>query len=172
MSTAISFKTEHAPAYAALILQLPANQTVLVEAGAMASMDSHIQMKSKMKGGVLKSVGRMFGGESMFISEFTAIGKAGELILAPGVPGDVTHYSIQSNKGLIIQSSGFVACAPTVNLDTKFQGLKGFFSGESLFMVKASGEGDIWFSSYGGIIEIPVDGNYIVDQQFQIQNFR
>jgi uncharacterized protein (TIGR00266 family) len=165
MSTAISFKTEHAPAYAALILQLPANQTVLVEAGAMASMDSHIQMKSKMKGGVLKSVGRMFGGESMFISEFTAIGKAGELTLSPGVPGDVTHYSIQSNsnKGLIIQSSGFVACAPTVNLDTKFQGLKGFFSGESLFMVKASGDGDIWFSSYGGIIEIPVDGNYIVD---------
>ena len=44
-----------------------------------------------------------------------------------------------------------------------FKVLKVFFSGESLFLLKASGEGDFWFSSYGAIIEIPVEGNYIVD---------
>ena len=41
--------------------------------------------------------------------------------------------------------------------------MKGFFSGESLFLIKASGNGDIWFSSYGAILEIPVNGSYIVD---------
>jgi uncharacterized protein (TIGR00266 family) len=163
MSSETLYKIEHAPAYASLILKLQANQTVMVEAGAMAAMDSHIQMKSKMQGGLMKSVGRMLGGESLFISEFTSVGQAGELVLSPGVPGDVTHYPIAPGKGLVIQSSGFVACSPTVNLDTKFQGLKGFFSGESLFMVKASGQGDIWFSSYGGILEIPVNGSYVVD---------
>nr|WP_281169268.1 AIM24 family protein [Stanieria cyanosphaera] len=38
--------------------------------------------------------------------------------------------------------------------------------GESLFLLKAIGQGDFWFSSYGGIIEIPVVGSYIVDTSY------
>lgn len=159
----MSYKIEHSPAYASLRLNLSANQTVLVESGAMAAMDSHITMKSKMKGGLLKGVGRMLGGESLFLSEFTADRQPGKLYLSPGIPGDIKHYSLSEEKALILQSSGFVACDPSVNLDTKFQGLKGFFSGESLFLVRATGLGDLWFSSYGAIIEIPVSGSYVVD---------
>jgi uncharacterized protein (AIM24 family) len=48
--SAIAYEVNHAPAYASLILNLPADQTVVVEAGAMAAMDSWIDMKSKMKG--------------------------------------------------------------------------------------------------------------------------
>jgi uncharacterized protein (TIGR00266 family) len=29
--------------------------------------------------------------------------------------------------------------------------------------LRATGQGDIWFSSYGAIVEIPVDGDYVVD---------
>ncbi len=50
-----------------------------------------------------------------------------------------------------------------MDLDTQFQGFKGFFSGESLFLLRASGTGDFWFSSYGAILEIPVEGDYVVD---------
>ena len=32
--------------------------------------------------------------------------------------------------------------------------------------MKASGVGDIWFSSYGAIIEVPVKGDYIVDSGY------
>ncbi len=163
MSSKIPYQIDHAPAYASLQLNLPPNQTILVEAGAMAAMDSHITMKSKMKGGLLKGVGRMLGGESLFISEFTTDRQAGKLYLSPGVPGDIQHYTLTPGKGIILQSSGFVACSPTVDLNTKFQGMKGFFSGESLFLVKVTGEGDLWFSSYGAIIEIPVRGSYVVD---------
>lgn len=63
----------------------------------------------------------------------------------------------------MVQSSGFVACSPEIEIDTKFQGFKGFFSGESLFLLKATGRGDFWFSSYGAIIEIPIAGDYVVD---------
>jgi len=49
-------------------------------------------------------------------------------------------------------------------VETKWQGLtKGFFSGESLFLIRCQGKGDLWFSSYGGIINIDVDGDYVVD---------
>ena len=159
----IAYKIEHSPAYASLILDLKSNQTVLVESSAMAAMDSCIKMKSKVHGGLKKGIGRMLGGESLFVSEFTSEGKRGELYISPGVPGDIQHYHLNGNCNLMVQSSGFVACSTTVEINTQFQGMKGFFSGESLFLLQATGRGDFWFSSYGGIVEIPVKGDYVVD---------
>lgn len=158
----LTYEIEHAPAYASLRLNLKTSQAVLVESGAMAAMDPWIKMKSKVQGGLMKGLGRMLGGESLFISEFTAEGKPGQLYISPGVPGDVQHYYLNGN-GLMLQSSGFVASSPTVEIDTKFQGFRGFFSGESLFLLRATGQGDILFSSYGAIVEIPVNGDYMVD---------
>jgi uncharacterized protein (TIGR00266 family) len=120
-------------------------------------------MKSKIKGGLLKGLGRMLGGESLFLSEFTATGARGELYLSPGITGDIQYYRLDGSNSLMVQSSGFVACSPTIEIDSKFQGFKGFFSGESLFLLKVTGRGDFWFSSYGAIAEISVDGDYIVD---------
>ncbi|MEQ8995562.1 MAG: TIGR00266 family protein [Coleofasciculus sp. B1-GNL1-01] len=165
MSQQISYKIEHSPSYASLVINLKTNETVVVESGAMAAMDTCIKMKSRAKGGLMKGLGRMVSGESFFISEFTAEGKSGQLYVSPGVPGDICHYYLQGN-GLMIQSSGFVAASPTVEIDTKFQGFKGFFSGESLFLIRATGVGDIWFSSYGAIVEIPVAGDYVVDTSY------
>lgn len=164
----IAYTIEHSPAYASLIIDLQPEQKVLVEASATAAMDTSIKMQSKVKGGLMKGVGRMLGGESLFISEFTAQNQSGKLYLSPGVPGDIQYYSIENRCGLLVQSSGFVACSDTVEIDTQFQGLKGFFSGESLFLLRATGRGDIWFSSYGGILEIPVEESYVVDTSYVV----
>jgi uncharacterized protein (TIGR00266 family) len=52
----------------------------------------------------------------------------------------------------------------SVTVESKWQGLlKGFFSGESLFLIRCRGTGDLWFNSYGGVIEIDVTDNYVVD---------
>lgn len=165
MATAsgIEYKVDHSPAYGSLVMTIPAGQTVLVESGAMAAMDPWLSLKSKVKGGLLKGVGRMLGGESFFISEITANGKPGKLYLSPGVPGDIHHYALESGRALMVQSSGFVAATSGVEMDTQFQGFKGFFSGESLFLLRATGQGDIWFSSYGAVIPISVAGDYVVD---------
>lgn len=163
----IAYEIEHSPAYASLRLDLKANQTVLVESGAMAAMDTCIKMKSKVQGGFLKGLGRMVSGESFFVSEFTAEGKPGQLYISPGVPGEVQHYYLNGNA-LMIQSAGFVAASNTVEIDTKFQGFKGFFSGESLFLLRATGRGDIWFSSYGAVVEIPIEGDYVVDTGYVV----
>ena len=50
----------------------------------------------------------MLGGESFFVSEFTATGKAGELFLSPGIPGDIQHYYVNRNCNLMVQSSGLL----------------------------------------------------------------
>ena len=52
----------------------------------------------------------------------------------------------------------------SVEVESKWQGLtKGFFSGESLFLIRAKGQGDLWFNTYGAMIEIDVKGDYVVD---------
>ena len=153
-------KIDCSPDYAILTVEIPEGETLKVEASAMASMDTNIKMKTKMKGGFK----RLFTGESLFINEFTAEGASGQIQIAPGPPGDMRHAGLNGTNTIFLQNSAYVASSPSVILDTKWQGMmKGFFSGESFFLIKCSGEGDLFFNSYGGIIEIDVSENYIVD---------
>lgn len=158
-SRGLSYHIDCRPDFALLSVQIPAGQTLKVEGSAMASMDSNIKMQTKFRGGF----GRLLTGESMFINEFTADKSAGEIKIAPGPSGDLEHIFL-NNESLFLQNSAFVASSMGVNIETKFQGLmKGFFSGESLFLIKCSGTGDLWFNTYGAMIELPVNGNYVVD---------
>ncbi len=153
------YKIEGRPDYAFLTVQIPANETLKVEASAMATMDTHLEMKTKLKGGL----GRFLTGENIFVNEFKAAKGAGEIGIAPGTPGDLIHQYMDGQT-LFLQNSAFVAATMGVELETKWQGmLKGFFSGESFFLIRASGKGDLWFNSYGAIIEIDVEDDYVVD---------
>lgn len=153
------YKIDCKPDYAFLNVQIPAGKTLKVEASAMASMDTNIVMKTRFKGGF----SRFLTGESVFINEFTAENGNGEINIAPGPPGDLEHVYID-NGTIFLQGSAFVASGMDVVTETKFQGLvKTFFSGQSMFLIKCSGRGDLWFNAYGGIIEIDVNGDYVVD---------
>ncbi|WP_290582279.1 TIGR00266 family protein [Ketobacter sp.] len=153
------FSIEGRPDYAFLTVQVPANETLKVEASSMATMDTHMKMKTKFRGGF----SRFLSGESIFINEFTAEGGPGEIGIAPGSPGDMTHLYLDNNI-VYLQNSAFVASTMGVAIETKWQGFtKGFFSGESLFLIRASGQGDLWFNTYGALIEIDVEEDYVVD---------
>jgi len=56
----------------------------------MATMDTHVKMRTKAKGGF----GRLLTGENLFINEFTAEHAPGEIGIAPGTPGDILHNSV------------------------------------------------------------------------------
>lgn len=155
----LKFSVQGQPDYAFLTVQIPANQTLKVEASAMATMDTNLVMKTRLRGGL----GRFVTGESIFINEFTAQGGPGEIGIAPGAPGDLRHVYLD-DQTIYLQNSAYVASTSGVAVESKWQGLvKGFFSGESLFLIRCQGQGDLWFSSYGGIIEIDVSGEYVVD---------
>ena len=50
-----------------------------------------------------------------------------------------------------------------MSLETRFGGLRAFFSGEGGFLVEVSGHGDLFFSSFGGVVEQDVAGELVVD---------
>lgn len=159
MESQYKFQFSCQPDYSLLTVQIPSGKTLKVEGSAMATMDTNLVLKTKLGGGL----GRFITGESLFINEFTAQNGSGEISIAPSSPGDMRHYYL-NNETIFLQNSAFVACDPALTIETKWQGLaKGFFSGESLFLIKCSGLGDLWFSSYGGIIEIDVKDSYVVD---------
>lgn len=158
------YRIDCRPDFSLLTVSIPAEQTLRVEAAAMAAMDSHLEMKAKFKGGF----GRFLSGESLFINEFTARGGRGEIKIAPGAPGDLEHVYLDGEV-MFLQSSAFVACGPGVTVEAKWQGMtKGFFSGESLFLIRCSGKGDLWFNTYGAMLELPVDGGYVVDTGYVV----
>lgn len=151
-----------APDYAMAEVGLANNEQIVVEAGSMVAMSSHLQIETKAKGGLLSSAKRMLGGESFFINTYTSTGAPGNIFIAPGTPGDLRHIQLAGGD-FFIQSGSYVANSTGITLDTKWGGAKTFFGGEGLFILKASGQGDILFGSFGAIHEVAVDGHYTVD---------
>ena len=154
-----NFSFDCKPDFGFLTVEIPANQTLKVEASSMATMDTNINMKTKMRGGL----SRLVTGESIFINEFTAENGPGEIGIAPGAPGDIEHVYLEDDV-IYLQNSAFLASSMNINVESKWQGfIKGFFSGENLFLIRCSGRGDLWFNTYGALIEVDVTGDYVVD---------
>ncbi|HUG18191.1 MAG TPA: TIGR00266 family protein [Planctomycetaceae bacterium] len=165
MTSDVPFEITQRPDFALLTVQLEQGQKIYSEPSVMASMSPTILMKAGMKGGFKKTLGRMLGGESLIINTFTAQDGPGEVVFAPGTPGDLVHYHLDNNT-LYMQRGAFLSYTDGVDLTGKWQGAKGFFSGEGLVLLKASGNGDIFFNSYGAILEIDVTNEYIVDTSY------
>jgi len=157
-----AYKISQRPDFALVSLELQPGQKVFAEPSAMASMSPSIHLKAGFKGGLGKTLGRALGGESLIINTFTAETAPGEITFAAGVPGDAAYYRLSGNT-LYLQRGAFMLHSDGVDLSGKWQGAKGFFSGEGLVLLKASGSGDIFFNSYGAILEIDVTDQYIVD---------
>jgi uncharacterized protein (TIGR00266 family) len=141
-----------------------AGEQMLVEASAMVAMDGGVQMKTQMQGGLLAAAKRkMLGGESLFQNTFTATAPMQRLYLAPAPEGDVEQVMCDGVTPIFLSSGAFMACGSGVTMDTKWEGARGFFSGAGLALLRAQGQGPLFFSSYGGIHAIDVQGGYIVD---------
>jgi len=145
----------YGPSYSLARVRLEAGEEINAEAGAMVSMSSGIEMQTSAKGGLLSGLKRsLLGGESFFINTFTATA-AGEVTFAPPLPGDIRHIEV-SGGALMVQSTSFLASSPGLTVDTKWAGAKGFFAKEGLFLLKVSGRGHLFVSSYGAIHEVPL----------------
>lgn len=159
-----SWEILHQPAFALAVVRLGAEQSILAEAGAMVSMSANVELQSQMKGGLMGALKRAAGGESAFVSTFTARGGPGEVTLAPGSPGDIAGIEM-SNQRFYVQSSSYLAGDAGLVIDTKWGGAKSFFGGEGLFVLQVSGTGLLLVSSFGAIHRkrLAAGERYVVD---------
>ena len=150
------------PAFANIRVALKTGDTVVAEAGAMASMSSSVNINTRLNGGFFKAICKRFlGNESLFVNEFTTESE-GELILTQAFPGDIECIELKGNT-MYFQPGAFLACESDVKLGLCWAGIASFVGGEGLFRLKVSGNGRVWFGAYGGIIAKEVEGDYVVD---------
>ena len=144
----------HRPAQALAQVWLHPSESIVAESGAMVGMTPNVQMQTQ-SGGMMSGLKRMFGGESFFRNTFTAQSGDGEVLLAHALPGDMAVLEM-TPQGYFLQSSAFIASSPTVNLDTKVGGFRGFFSGAGVFVLKATTQapGQLLVGGFGGLQEL------------------
>lgn len=130
----------------------------------MVSMSANVELQSQMKGGLMGALKRAVGGESAFVSTFTARGGPGEVSFAPGAPGDIAAIEL-SNQMFMVQSSSYLAGDASLTVDTKWGGAKTFFGGEGLFVMQVSGTGLLLLTSFGAIHrkQLRAGERYVVD---------
>jgi uncharacterized protein (TIGR00266 family) len=162
MGTSLQHRIDHRPDFAMLTMTLRHGEQVFAEPASMIAMDPSVTLKAGLRGGLLKSLGRGLGGESLIINTYTAHEEGAQVAFAPGPMGDMQHYALNNNR-LILQRGAFVAHSEGVEVDGKWGGFKGMFSGEGMVLLQAQGTGDIFFSTYGAMVEVDVRGGYFVD---------
>ncbi len=169
----VAHEITHGPSFAMLRLDLTPGQTVVAEAGAMVARHANVGMQVKLNAGrtagffaklkalFIALVRRLVGGETFFVNHFTADGP-GSVWVAPTMSGMIAHRRMNGEK-LALSAGAYVAHAGDVDMRVKWGGFRTMLAKEGVFMLEVSGVGDLWFTSYGGIHAIDVDGTYVVD---------
>jgi uncharacterized protein (TIGR00266 family) len=138
---------------AILDIQMSSGEKITAESGAMVYMKGDIEIKTRTReGGFFKKVKvTALGGESFFVNDYVARGDCSIGLTGPPL-GDIMRLDVKPGNGFIVQSGAYVASTQGVLLDTQWQGFtKGLF-GSEFFMLKATGQGDLFLNAYGGII--------------------
>ena len=137
-------------------MTLNAGETVYTQSGGMAYQTEGIEMNTNARGGLMKSLGRMFTGESVFMANYTAKRDGAMIAFAATVPGSIRPVDLsQMSQGLIIQKGAFLCAENSVDVQMKFNKKisTGLFGGEGFILQQAQGNGQIFLEIDGDLIE-------------------
>lgn len=158
----MEYTIEARPTYTYLELTLSPGESVVAEAGSMAWMSPGLSIHTSTRGGIMAGLTRTaLTGEGFFQNTYEARNESGFLGLTPAQPGDIVAYQM-AGRELLLEKGAYLASHPDVKLSSNFQGLKGLFN-EGMFVLRATGNGLLFFNAYGDIEKIELDGEYIVD---------
>jgi len=144
----------HAPSFAVARCTLAGGEVVRAESGAMMSTSEGVDIQAAMQGGLMKSLKRgVLGGESFFITTYTAPPAGGWVDVAANLPGDMAEVEVGATP-FFVQRGSYIASEAGVEIDTKWGGFKNLFGGEGGFLVRASGRGTVLLSCYGALDRI------------------
>lgn len=129
-------------------------ETMYTQSGGMAWMTDGVEMKTDTKGGVMKGIGRMFAGESMFMATYTATRPNAQIAFASTVAGQIYPLDVTATGGMICQKGAFLCAEDGVNINITFtkKASAGLFGGEGFILEDISGEGMAFLEVDGDIV--------------------
>lgn len=139
----------------AVEVTLDRGESMYTQSGGMVWQTEGIEMKTNTKGGLMKGIGRMFAGESLFMATYSSVRDGAKIAFGSTVPGDVIPVNLSGTPGIIAQKRAFL-CAQegvevSITLTKKFSA--GLFGGEGFILQDIHGEGYAF---------LEVDGDQVV----------
>ena len=130
-------------------------EAMYTQSGGMAWMTEGVSMDSNMKGGLGKSIGRMFSGESLFMATYKAERAGAMAAFASTVAGEILPVDVGAGGGLICQKGAFLCAEESVNLNVAFTKKisAGLFGGEGFILQDIGGTGMVFLEIDGDKVE-------------------
>ncbi|HUQ64296.1 MAG TPA: TIGR00266 family protein [Acidimicrobiales bacterium] len=156
----------HAPSFAVARASLAGGEAIKAESSAMMATSDGVSLEARMQGGLFKSLKRAaLGGESLFVTTYTAPPQGGWVDLAAVLPGDLFVAAVDPARALFLSKGSWLCASDGIELDTKWGGFKNLFGGEGGFLVRASGAGQVGMSCYGALdtVTLAPGERFVVD---------
>jgi uncharacterized protein (TIGR00266 family) len=170
----MKFEIKYKPSYSMMVATLDQGETITAESGALTYMTPNIEVHTrKREKSLLGSLGlSIIGGQSFWVNDYTANNGAGEVAFVAAPVGDIKQLDIAPNSGYVIQKSAYIASTPGIDLDVKWEGFtKGLF-GQGLFMLKATGSGQMFINTFGAIdVHTLQSGQTLIVDNFHLVGF-
>jgi len=141
------------PSFAVGRCTLGPGEQMKAEAGAMMAHSVGVELEAKVQGGLMKGLKRsILGGESLFMTTWTAPEGGGWVDVAARLPGDLITLPLDGAVNLT--RGAYLASEASIEIDTKWGGFKNVFGDEGGFLVHCSGSGKIVVACYGAIEQL------------------
>lgn len=139
----------------AVQVTLDQGESMYTQSGAMAWMTEGIDMQTNARGGILKGLGRLFAGESMFQSTYTSERSGSQIGFASTVPGVIMSYDLTGKPDLICQKGAFLCAQQSVDMKVVFtkKFSAGLLGGEGFILEELSGDGMAFLEVDGDAIQ-------------------
>jgi len=149
----LDFEVKYKPSYSMLVVHLKPNQSITAESGAMTYMTPSIQVQTRMREkSILGTLGlTVLGRQSFFVNDYSAVGGPGEAAFVAAPVGDIDVLDVTPTKGYVIQKAAYIASTSNVNLDIQWEGFTRGLFGQGLFMIRATGEGQLFINTFGAL---------------------
>lgn len=130
-------------------------ESVFTQAGGMTWMTDGIEMTTNTRGGLMKGIGRVFAGESLFLANYTSTKADASMAFASCGPGSIYRIDLDTSKPMTCQKGSFLCAQDTVTLKTTFTKKisAGLFGGAGIILQEVSGSGTAFLEVYGDLFE-------------------
>jgi uncharacterized protein (TIGR00266 family) len=135
-------------------------ETIYCESDAMVMMESTLDLKGKMRGGLGSALMRTFAnGESFFQQHIEAARGDGDCLLSPTLPGAMQVVDCGQGSQYLISDGAFVAASSGVELKVRTQSVgNALFAGSGgFFVTETGGSGQLVVSGFGSMSVLDVE---------------
>jgi len=138
----------------AVEVTLNSGESMFTQSGAMIWQTAGINMSTNARGGVASSLGRLFTGESLFMTNYTSVRDGSKIAFGATVPGTVLPVDISRGE-IIVQKGAFLCAEQSVELKVTFtkKFSAGLFGGEGFILQKLFGSGTAFLEIDGDKVE-------------------